>query len=135
MRLVHPILIGVVVCLCAAEAALAEKFAVTVSPTNTHGISVLTQNEEDGGVYCRVTVPKDVRFLEETPDAYLVSKGEHSFNIPMKVVVERKGDRTITFRVSPKLFETGASGFVGGFFIERGAGPYSGRRSGRGCRS
>lgn len=106
MRLVHPILIAVVVCLCAAEAVFAEKYAVVVSPTNTHGISVLTQNEEDGGVYCRVTVSKDVRFLEETPDAYLVSKGEHSFNIPMKVVVERKGDRTITFHVSPKLFET-----------------------------
>jgi hypothetical protein len=106
MRLVHPILIGVVVCVSVAEAAFAEKFAVIVSPTNTHGISVLTQNEEDGGVYCRVTIPKDVRFLEETPDAYLVSKGEHSFNIPVKVVVERKGDRTITFRLSPKLLET-----------------------------
>jgi hypothetical protein len=106
MRLVHPILIGVAVCLCAAEAAFAETFAVIVSPTNTHGITVLTQNEEDGGVYCRVIVPKDVRFLEETPDAYLVSKGEHSLNIPMKVVVERKGDRTITFRVSPTLFAT-----------------------------
>ena len=106
MRLIHSILIGITVCLCCASTAIAEKFAVIVSPTNTYGISVLTQKEEDGGVYCRITFPKDVRFLEETPDAYLVSKGEHSCNIPVKVVVERNGDGTITFRISPGFLET-----------------------------
>lgn len=106
MRLTHSILIGVTVCLCCAGTAFAEKFAVIVSPTNTLGISVLTQKEGDGGVYFRITVPKDVRFLEETPDAYLVSTGEQSCNIPVKVVVERNRDRTITFRISLGLLET-----------------------------
>ena len=106
MRTFCVCIIGAIVSMCAVQDARAEKFAVFVSPTNTHGITVLTENEESGAAYCRITVPKDVKFLKATPDAHLVAKGEYSCNLPLKVVVERNGDRTITFRVGPKLLQT-----------------------------
>ena len=103
MRTVCIGIVSVLLCMSTAQHAQAEKFAVFVSPTNTHGITVLMQNEEFEAVYCRATVPKDTEFLKETLDAHLVATGDFSCNVPLKVVVEKNGDRTVTFRVSKKL--------------------------------
>ena len=90
----------------AVQDAHAEKFAVFVSPTDTHGITVFMQNKDSGIVHCRITVPEDVKFLKTAPDAYLVAKGDYSCNLPLKVVVQRNGDRTVTFTASQKLLQT-----------------------------
>jgi len=106
MKTLYACIIGAIVCMCSVQDANAEKFAVIVSPTNTHGITVFMQNEDSRLVHCRITVPKDVKFLKTAPDAYLVATGDYSCNLPLKVVVERNGDRTVTFKASLKLLHT-----------------------------
>lgn len=105
MREFYVLVVGAMLSLCTMQDVYAEKFAVFVSPTNSHGITVLMQNEEFEAVYCRATVPKDTEFLKETLDAQLVATGDFSCNVPLKVVVEKNGDRTVTFRVSKKLLQ------------------------------